>query len=110
MKRKARQIAPLVVPALGSMLALNVVPAWGQQAPAPTPPAGGVQQMERVEITGSSIKRVESETALPVTVITREQIEKSGAVNVEQLMARVSAGNALVSDTNQGVEIGRAHV
>jgi iron complex outermembrane receptor protein len=60
------------------------------------------QQLERVEITGSSIKRVESETALPVTVITREQIEKSGATNVEGLLQRVSASTALLSDTTQG--------
>lgn len=60
------------------------------------------QQLERVEITGSSIKRVNSETALPVTVITREQIERSGATNVEGLLQRVSASAGLQSDTTQG--------
>jgi len=34
------------------------------------------QKLERIQITGSSIKRVESETALPVTVISRDAIEK----------------------------------
>ena len=60
------------------------------------------QQLERVEITGSSIRRVDSETALPVTVITREQIERSGATNVETLIQRVSASAGLLSDTTQG--------
>ncbi len=60
------------------------------------------QQLDRVEITGSSIRRVESETALPVTVITREQIERSGATNVEALLQRVSASSGLQSDTTQG--------
>jgi len=60
------------------------------------------QQLERVEITGSSIRRVESETALPITVITREQIERSGATNVETLIQRVSASSGMQSDTTQG--------
>ena len=62
----------------------------------------GNQQLERVVVTGSSIKRLESETALPVTVITRAQIEKTGATNVEDLLRRVSAATAAVSDTTQG--------
>ncbi len=54
-------------------------------------PAMAQQTLERVEITGSSIKRIDAETALPVQVITREQIQKSGATNVEQLLQTISA-------------------
>ena len=71
-------------------------------ATAPQAMAQAQQQLERVEITGSSIRRVESETALPVTVITKEQIERSGATNVEALLQRVSASAGLQSDTTQG--------
>ncbi len=60
-------------------------------------------QTQRVEITGSSIKRTDSETALPVTVITRDQIEKSGAVSVEDVLHRVTASSAAFSDSSQGV-------
>jgi len=60
------------------------------------------ETLERVTVTGSSIKRLESETALPVTVITRAQIESSGAVNTEDLLKRVSANSAMTSDTGQG--------
>ncbi|MEP7300637.1 MAG: TonB-dependent receptor [Caldimonas sp.] len=51
------------------------------------------QTFERVEITGSSIKRIDAETALPVTVIKREQIDKSGASNVQELVDRISSNN-----------------
>ena len=44
-------------------------------------PALAQQPIERVEITGSSIKRIEAETALPVQIITRDEIEKTGATN-----------------------------
>ncbi|RZL39997.1 MAG: TonB-dependent receptor [Rubrivivax sp.] len=60
------------------------------------------QKLERIQITGSSIKRVESETALPVTVVTREQIEKSGVTNVEDILRRIGANTALQSDSTQG--------
>ena len=53
---------------------------------------------QRVEITGSAIKRIDGETALPVQVITRKEIERSGAVNVEQLIQQLS-----VSSSSQGL-------
>ena len=51
------------------------------------------QSLERVEITGSAIKRIDAETALPVTVINREEIFKSGASNVQELIDRLSVNN-----------------
>jgi iron complex outermembrane receptor protein len=75
------------------------------QAPA-APAAPGSQQLERVEVTGSSIKRIEGESALPVQVITREDIQRTGATNVEQLMQTVSAAassGSLVAATASGL-------
>ena len=46
------------------------------------PPAFAQQPIERVEITGSSIRRVDAETALPVQVVTRAEIEATGSANV----------------------------
>lgn len=60
------------------------------------------QTVQRVTVTGSSIKRSESETSLPISVISRDQIEKSGAVSIEDLLKRVSANSAAFSDTTQG--------
>lgn len=56
------------------------------------------QQTEpkKVEITGSNIKRVENEGALPVQIITREDMERQGIVSAEQLIDTLSAnGNGL---------------
>ena len=46
---------------------------------------------ERIEITGSSIKRIQDEGALPVQVITRTDIERRGFINAEQLLMSISA-------------------
>nr|WP_316638849.1 TonB-dependent receptor [uncultured Roseateles sp.] len=54
-------------------------------------PAMAQQQLDRVEITGSAIKRVEAEGALAVQTITRAEIARSGVVNTEQLLASIPA-------------------
>ena len=55
---------------LAQLVALMGVvgPVMAQEAAAPA--------MQRVEVTGSSIKRVAKEGALPVQVISFEQMEK----------------------------------
>jgi iron complex outermembrane recepter protein len=45
----------------------------------------------KIEVTGSNILRSEAESALPVQVITREEIERSGSTTVAELMSKVSA-------------------
>lgn len=52
-----------------------------------------VQKGERVEVTGSSIKRIDGETALPVTIIKREDIDRLGVVSASELLDRISANN-----------------
>ena len=47
--------------------------------------------VQRVEITGSSIKRVDAETSVPVTVITADELKKAGVTSVEQAIQQVSS-------------------
>ena len=62
------------------------------------------QKLERVEITGSSIKRVQAEGALPVQVISRQQLDSAGITTVEQLLTQLTVnGNGfgnLASNTD----------
>lgn len=54
------------------------------------------QKLERVEITGSSIKRVQAEGSLPLQVITRADLDRAGIVTAEQLMQQLSInGNGM---------------
>ena len=48
----------------------------------------------RVEVTGSNIKRIEGEGALPVQIIDRAEIERSGATNAMEIMNLISANNS----------------
>jgi len=58
--------------------------------------------MQRVEVTGSSIKRVAKEGALPVQVISFDQIEKQGITTTEQLVRTLSANGTGADNMTSG--------
>ena len=68
-------------------------PAVAQEAV----PAGSA--IQRVEITGSSIKRISQEGALPVQTLTRAQIDQSGANNVADLVAALPAMQGFITSS-----------
>lgn len=53
--------------------------------------ASALAQEQRIEITGSSIKRIDAETALPVQIVTKDEIARSGVANTEQLLQSIAA-------------------
>ncbi|WP_341891825.1 TonB-dependent receptor [Variovorax sp. YR752] len=71
-----------VLAALGGLVGLASQPTYAQQS------------LERVEITGSSIRRASTETALPVTVIKVDDLTKQGVTTTEQAMARIAANQS----------------
>jgi iron complex outermembrane receptor protein len=62
-----------------------------------------IHQMNRIEVIGSHITRVDTETAMPVQIITSEDIKNSGAVSIDELLRNVSAvSGGGVSDLSTG--------
>lgn len=62
------------------------------------------KQLERVVMTGSAIKRIAAEGALPVQTISKKDIERSGVTSVVELMQNLSAvqGGVVEGDTVGG--------
>src|SRR5260221_7083711 len=85
---------------LKRLLALCLGPFVAAAAFAQTEPQRG----ERVEVTGSSIKRIEAETALPVQILRRDDIDRIGATTTEELLhyvtATTSAGSIQATQAN----------
>jgi len=71
--------------------------AWAQQAPAEP------QQIERVTVTGSAIKRIDAETSVPVTIVKMADLRSAGVTSVEQIMANLTA---VQQSTNAAQSIG----
>lgn len=92
MFRKTKVCSGLML-AFGGGIALGALPAMAQQ------------QLERVEITGSAIKRVDAETAVPVTIIKFDDLKKEGVTTIEQVLSRLT-GNQSSQGTSQSVGSG----
>ncbi|QTN25874.1 TonB-dependent receptor [Rhizobacter sp. AJA081-3] len=82
------KVCSAVLVAFGGTLALGAAPAFGQQT------------LDRVEITGSSIKRIDVEGSLPVQTVTREDIERSGVTSTEQLLQSITAASSAGGTAN----------
>lgn len=74
MFKKTKVCAGVLLAIGGAVMATS--PAFAQEA----------QQLERVEVTGSRIKRADAEGALPITVITRAELEASGSTTVAEFI------------------------
>ena len=59
------------------------------------------QNIQSIEVTGSRIKRIDSETASPIQIITREQIDRLGAASVSEMMKSIPASNTGIIDGNE---------
>ncbi|OWQ88515.1 hypothetical protein CDN99_16825 [Roseateles aquatilis] len=75
-QRNTLSAAALIV--LGSLAGL----AHAQQAENP-------QQLERVEVVGSAIKRTNAEGVSPIEVLSRKAIERTGATSVNELLRSI---------------------
>ncbi|MDO6617804.1 TonB-dependent receptor [Shewanella sp. 10N.286.51.B2] len=62
------------------------------------------EKVERIQVTGSAIKRTDMEGSLPVTVLTAEDIARTGVDNVADLMQQLPAmqGFTTTSDSVGG--------
>ena len=58
---------------------------------APTFAQQQTQELQRVTVTGSNIKRTDTETASPVQVLTREDIEKTGKQSISEVLRGITA-------------------
>ncbi|HEX6704275.1 MAG TPA: TonB-dependent receptor [Albitalea sp.] len=76
---KRTQLCSALMVAFGGSLVIASMPAAAQQT------------LQRVEITGSNIKRTDTETASPVQVLTREDIEKTGKQSIQEVLRSVTA-------------------
>lgn len=90
--RSHPSLRPALVDASAAvLLAATSVPASAQDAKP-------IIKLEKIEVTGSHIPRTEVESALPVQIITREDIDRSGSTTVAEMMEKVSANTLGMND------------
>ena len=95
MQHTERKTTLAILGAFGAGVALTLTAgsALAQQA----------QKVEKIEVTGSNIKRTDTETAAPVQILTREDIEKTGKQSIQEVLRGITAdglGSIPTSFTN----------
>jgi iron complex outermembrane recepter protein len=80
---KTTPIHRATVLAFGAALASTPWLAAAQDAPA----------AQRIEITGSNIKRIDAETSSPVQVISRDEIERTGKQSIQEVLRGITGDN-----------------
>ena len=79
-------------------LAIAVINAVAVMASGAVHAQSTPQKVEKVEVTGSNIKRIEGESANPVQVISRQEIERAGVSTVNEVLQRITGAGAAIDD------------
>jgi iron complex outermembrane receptor protein len=84
------RIAPMALAISAGIAGFTALPVYAQSEDDTT--------LERIEVTGSRIRRVDTETSQPILTITREEIEQQGFQSVTDILQNLSAmGNPPLS-------------
>lgn len=103
MQFKQKHLSRLLLGVIGASAAVTLVgvPAFAQDAAQPV--KAGPQKIDKIEVTGSNIKRVDAEGPAPIQIITKEEIERSGKQTVSEILRSLpSNGNGGLNDLSGG--------
>ena len=84
-------------------LAIAVINAVAVMASGAVYAQSTPQKVEKVEVTGSNIKRIEGESANPVQVISRQEIERAGVSTVNEVLQRITGAVEAIRDMNRQI-------
>jgi iron complex outermembrane recepter protein len=86
-----------------SLFALAAFGAWGATPPEASAQAQAPQQSasDEIVVTGSLIRGASESSALPVDVISAEELAKQGSPSALELIKSLSVSTGVLGDTNQ---------
>ncbi|MDR7334860.1 TonB-dependent receptor domain-containing protein [Roseateles asaccharophilus] len=95
------------------LLALASLALLSQAHAQSAQPTDSGNKLDRVEVTGSMLKRTDTETTAPVTILKREDILRAGATTLDELLrmdASVGTGGLDDIGTGNGFAAGTASI
>ena len=102
--RPVLRFAALPFAIVTSLAGTGVAFAQDATTPAPATDADQAKTLDRIEVTGSRIRRVDADNASPVVTIDRQAIEKTGKLTLGDLVQELPtvAGAATNPQVNNG--------
>jgi iron complex outermembrane receptor protein len=105
--KRSQGSAPIVTPDATLLAQAPPPPAQSaqdtQEEEDAAPRAGEVVEMERMVVTGSRLKRIEADSALPVNIYTKEDIERSGQPDVGRFLSTLNEVSMAFSGGEAGL-------
>ncbi len=93
--------------AIRAALSLALLPLAAPAIAQDAAPAASPTDLDRVEVTGSRIKRAETEGQVPVQVVSREDIDRSGLTSIGDVVSALTgSGSALNTRFNSSGNFG----
>ena len=89
MRLKVRSVRVAVARATGASLAAILLPA-----PLLAQTTDQPKRVDKIEVTGTNIKRVDTETASPIQIITADDLKRSGATTIAEALRNLPIANA----------------
>ncbi len=84
-KKPKSQLSAIALATVSACMALSSAAAWAQSKDATD-----TQNLTRVTVTGSNIKRTDLETSQPLLVLSKDEIKASGALTLGNVLANLS--------------------
>jgi iron complex outermembrane receptor protein len=108
----ARTPAAEIVPGTtaAALAGAKLAEAGGGAEGSPGAPRDETIELTRVEITGSRLKRVDTDGPAPVNVYTRKDIEQSGQPNLERFLAGLDEVSVASGEGGFGATLGQGTV
>jgi outer membrane receptor protein involved in Fe transport len=101
---------PLLALSFAALAALATAQTANPPAGA-SPAADEAIKLEAFTVTGSNIRRVDAETALPVTVIDKNELDARGAATMAELFETLGAAEISgITEINNGPQLARGDV
>jgi iron complex outermembrane receptor protein len=97
MKQQRQSPTPIAMAVAMAMLSMSAASHAQQAAPAPDESV-----MNKVEITGSSIKRAAADQSLPVTIVKADDWIAQGVVTIDDMLMSMSTASDYQPSTNAG--------
>lgn len=79
----------------------DVIPGTQQEEPKSSSTKENQYELQKFEVTGTHIKRIDFEGPSPLLVIDRDEIDISGASTVNELLSKLTMNNGLLLNENR---------
>ena len=87
----------------GLFISCSGTVAWAQDAQPDSQPPRGSPEPQRVNVTGSNVRRTDLETPSPVQVITAQELKSSGYTHIQDVLHNITAnGQGTLSQNFSG--------